>query len=294
MTKGWTLVFPENTRRLDPADVWATVERDGVQSITVVGDAMARPLLDELERGTPLPPSLLAIGNGGAPLNVSLKERFLALAPHLAISDSAGASETGAQMTHVSTKGGAATGRFAPSPETTVVSENLDRQVLPGEEGLGWLAQTGAVPLGYLGDPEKTARTFPVIGGVRYAIPGDRARLLADGTIELLGRDSVTINSGGEKIFAEEVEAAIASHPSVADVIVVGRPSERWGQEVVAVVQLAGAPAAATPPELEAHAAKSIARYKLPKAWVFVPAVQRSPSGKADYRWARAQAVDGL
>jgi 3-oxocholest-4-en-26-oate---CoA ligase len=295
MTKGWTLVFPENTRRLDPADVWATVERDGVHSVTVVGDAMARPLLDELERGTPLPPSLLALGNGGAPLNASLKERFLALAPHLLISDSAGASETGAQMTHVSTKGGVSTGRFAPSPETAVVSEDMDRVVAPGHEGLGWLAQAGAVPLGYLGDPDKTARTFPVIGGVRHAIPGDRARLLADGTIELLGRDSVTINSGGEKIFAEEVEAAIAGHPSVADVIVVGRVSDRWGQEVVAVVQLVAPPqtgaAAATPAELEAHAARSIARYKLPKAWVFVDSVQRSPSGKADYRWAKAQAL---
>ena len=109
----------------------------------------------------------------------------------------------------------------------------------PGHEGLGWLAQSGAVPLGYLGDAEKTARTFPVIDGMRYSIPGDRARLLADGEIELLGRDSVTINSGGEKIFAEEVEQAIAGHPAVADVVVAGRPSERWGQEVVAVVQLA-------------------------------------------------------
>jgi acyl-CoA synthetase (AMP-forming)/AMP-acid ligase II len=291
MTKGWTLVFPENTRRLDPADVWATVERDGVHSITVVGDAMARPLLEELERGTPVPASLVAIGNGGAPLNASLKERFLALAPDLMISDSAGASETGAQMTHVSTKAGVSTGHFAPSPETMVVNEELDGVVLPGHEGLGWLAQAGAVPLGYLGDPEKTARTFPVIDGVRYAIPGDRARLLVDGTIELLGRDSVTINSGGEKIFAEEVEAAIASHPSVADVIVVGRPSDRWGQEVVAVVQLATSSATATPAELEAHAARHIARYKLPKSWVFVDAVQRSPSGKADYRWAKTHAL---
>jgi len=155
---------------------------------------------------------------------------------------------------------------------------------------MGWLAQRGYVPLGYKGDAAKTDATFPVIDGVRYAVPGDRARHRADGVIELLGRDSVTINSGGEKIFVEEVETAIASHPAVADVVVAGRPSERWGQEVVAVVALAeGAHAGAD--ELVAHAAGSLARYKLPKAIVFRPVIERSPSGKADYRWAREQAV---
>ncbi|MGB8503267.1 AMP-binding enzyme, partial [Mycobacterium sp.] len=124
----------------------------------------------------------------------------------------------------------------------------------------------------------------------RYAVPGDRARHLEDGSIELLGRDSVTINSGGEKIFAEEVEMAIASHPAVADVVVAGRPSERWGQEVVAVVALADG-ASVDASELIEHAAQSIARYKLPKAVVFRPAIERSPAGKADYRWAREQAV---
>ena len=144
--------------------------------------------------------------------------------------------------------------------------------------------------MGYKGDADKTAKTFPVIDGVRYSIPGDRARHQADGSIELLGRDSVTINSGGEKIFAEEVETALLSHPAVADVVVAGRPSERWGQEVVAVVALAqGLNADAQ--ELINHAANSIARYKLPKAVVFRPAIERSPAGKADYRWAREQAV---
>ncbi|HTM86204.1 MAG TPA: acyl-CoA synthetase, partial [Mycobacterium sp.] len=153
--------------------------------------------------------------------------------------------------------------------------------------------QRGYVPLGYKGDAAKTAATFPVIGGVRYAVPGDRARHLAGGTIELLGRDSVTINSGGEKIFAEEVESAIASHPDVADVVVASRPSERWGQEVVAVVALAD-DAVARPDTAAAlidHAAQSIARYKLPKAIVFRSTIVRSPAGKADYRWAREQAV---
>jgi fatty-acyl-CoA synthase len=160
----------------------------------------------------------------------------------------------------------------------------------PGHDGDGWLAQSGYVPLGYLGDAEKTARTFPTIDGVRYSIPGDRARHLADGEILLLGRDSVTVNSGGEKIFAEEVEKAIASHPAVVDVVVAGRPSERWGSEVVAVVALAPG-AAADAESLIAHAAESLARYKIPKAIVFRPAIERSPAGKADYRWAREQVL---
>jgi acyl-CoA synthetase (AMP-forming)/AMP-acid ligase II len=195
-------------------------------------------------------------------------------------------------MHHLSTSGAVSTGTFNAGPDTFVATEDLNSILSPGHDGNGWLAQCGYVPLGYKGDAEKTAKTFPVIDGVRYAIPGDRARHRTDGSIELLGRDSVTINSGGEKIFAEEVETAIASHPAVADVVVAGRPSERWGSEVVAVVALApGAQADAD--ELVAHAAKSLARYKLPKLVVFRAAIERSPSGKADYRWAREQAING-
>ena len=146
------------------------------------------------------------------------------------------------------------------------------------------------MPLGYLGDAAKTARTFPVIDGVRFSVPGDRAIINAEGQIVLLGRDGVTINSGGEKIFVEEVERALAEHPAVRDVIVVGRPSERWGSEVVAVVQLEEG-VEASDAELVAEAEKHIARYKVPKAIIRVSSVQRSPSGKADYRWAKAQAT---
>ena len=146
------------------------------------------------------------------------------------------------------------------------------------------------MPLGYLGDADKTARTFPVIGDVRYSVPGDRARLTAEGVIELYGRDSVTINSGGEKIFAEEVEQAIAHHPDVYDVVCAGRASERWGQEVVAIVQLREG-ASATEDDLLAEAASHVARYKLPKAFRFRDAIVRSPAGKADYRWAKEQAA---
>ena len=153
--------------------------------------------------------------------------------------DGLGASETGQQASLLSSAGQeAVTGRFRPLPDMAVLSADLHRVLAPGDGELGWLAQRGRLPLGYLGDPDKTARTFPVVDGVRYAVPGDRARIDADGTVELFGRDSVTINSGGEKIFAEEVEQAMIRHRSVADCLVAARPSERWGEEVVALVQL--------------------------------------------------------
>jgi fatty-acyl-CoA synthase len=292
MAQGATVVFPNDPRRVDPDDVWSTVERERANTMTIVGDAVLRPLVMQLDQKSYDLSSFFAVGNGGAPLTPAVRELALARLPKLVISDSAGSSETGAQM-HVVTGPGGAAGKFLPGPGTVVVNEELSAVLDPGHEGNGWLAQTGNVPLGYLGDPEKTSRTFPVIDGVRYSIPGDRARLLEDGQIELLGRDSVTVNSGGEKIFVEEVERAIAGHPAVADVVVVGRPSERWGQEVAAVVQLAVGDewVGTTAESIVAHASGFIARYKLPKAVAFVPQVQRSPSGKADYRWAAEQAL---
>ncbi len=288
MHTGAKVVLPDVNTRMDPADVLRTVERERIGMLTLVGDAVARPLLDEMERHTYDLSSLAVLGNGSAPLTPSIKERLLEHVPHVFVSDSVGSSETGAQASHLSVKGNVATGTFQAGPGAVVLDDGLSRLLEPGHEGIGWLAQSGWVPLGYLGDAEKTARTFPEVEGTRYAVPGDRARLLADGSIELLGRDAVTINTGGEKVFAEEVESAIAGHPAVQDVIVCGRPSERWGSEVVAVVQLGRM---ATTEELEAHAAEHVARYKLPKAWVFVDAVVRSPSGKADYRWAKEVAA---
>jgi len=288
LNNGHAVVLPPDTRRFDPAEAGRTIESEGCTTLTVVGDAIARPLVEELESGSYDTSSLLSVGNGGAPLTPTIKARLLEQLPHIFLTDAVGSSETGAQMNHMSSKEDTSSGRFNPGPGTVVVSEDLDKVLEPGHDGIGWLAQTGWVPLGYFADAEKTARTFPVIDGVRYSVPGDRARLLADGEIELLGRDSVTINSGGEKIFAEEVERAIAGHPSVHDVVVVGRASERWGQEVVAIVELSpGAEASAD--DIVAHAAQHVARYKLPKDVLFLPAIQRSPSGKADYRWAKAQ-----
>jgi acyl-CoA synthetase (AMP-forming)/AMP-acid ligase II len=289
MATGATVVFPTSTRHVDPIDVWRTAEREKVLGITVVGDAMARPLVEELERGDYDTSSLMLFGSGGATMSEGIKQRLLARLPNAIVTDVAGASETGAQMGTMSTAASVSTGRFTPGPGTVVVDADMGAVLEAGDERVGWLAQRGAVPLGYLGDPEKTARTFPVIGGERFSIPGDRARALPDGEIELLGRDSVTINSGGEKIFAEEVEQAMLRHPAVADCVVAGRPSERWGQEVVAIVRL-GPGSRATQHDLVEEAARHIARFKLPKAVVFVPEIVRSPSGKADYRWAKAQA----
>ena len=179
---------------------------------------------------------------------------------------------------------------FAAGSGTVVLDDTLSRVVEPGSDETGWFAKSGAIPLGYLGDEAKTTRTFPTVDGTRYSVPGDRARLRSDGMVELLGRDSVTINSGGEKIFAEEVEAALLTHPAVCDAIVVGRDSERWGQEVVAVVSLREDGPEPTDADLVAAAAERIARYKLPKQIVRVEEVFRSPAGKADYAWARATA----
>ena len=288
---GSSIVLQEDVVRLDPADVWQAIDREGVNVLLIVGDAFGRPLVEELETGRHDGSSLLAIVSGGAPLNSTLKDRFLAALPSTMILDAVGASETGSQMSHVSAAGAkSSTGRFTPGPSAVVVSADLSEVLEAGHEGDGWLAQKGRVPLGYLGDADKTERTFPVIGGTRYAVPGDRARLTAEGEIELFGRDSVTINSGGEKIFAEEVEQALAHHPDVFDVVVAGRPSEKWGNEVIAVVQLR---AGAAPDEqaLLDEAATHVARYKLPKAFVFVDSVVRSPAGKADYRWAKEQAL---
>lgn len=288
-TGGGLVVLPNNVTSMDAVDWLRTTEREGVMSIPVVGDAMARPLIDEIERGDYDLSGLAAINNGGAPISPGVRHRIHEALPNILILDAVGSSETGIQMNHYSAAGAEAeTAVFNPEPSTTVVDDQHTRVLAPGE-GSGWLARSGLVPLGYLGDAAKTARTFPVIGGVRYSVPGDRAELLEDGRIRLLGRDAVTINSGGEKIFAEEVERALSGHPDVADVIVAGRPSERWGSEVIAIVVLREG-STATDEELLAEAAQHVARYKLPKAILRRPAIQRSPSGKADYSWAKREA----
>jgi 3-oxocholest-4-en-26-oate---CoA ligase len=272
--------------RLEPQDVWSAVERERIEFMLIAGDAFAGPLLDELDRRPYDLSSLNVILSGGAALSLPHKEALLDRLPTVMIVDGLGSSEAGGQLAHVSTASRAASGRFPPRPGNHVLSAALDRELEPGDDEVGWLAKSGRLALGYLGDPAATAQTYPVIRGRRYAVPGDRARLGGDGEIELCGRDAVTIVSGGEKIFAEEVEAAIKTHPAVYDCVVAGRPSDRWGDEVVAVVRRRQGSDVEAAQLLDAAAGK-LARYKLPKAIVFVDAIERSPSGKADYRWAR-------
>ncbi len=289
---GGTVFIQDTPDRLDPADIWGVIERERLNFLLIVGDAFARPLLDELDRRSYDLSSLTVVLSGGAPLSANLKQEFLGHLPTLMIVDGLGSSEAGGQLSQVSAGAHATTGTFPISPGNHVLAADIDRELDPGDDELGWLAKSGRLALGYLGDPAKTARTYPVIAGVRYAVPGDRAKLRADGMIELHGRDSVTINSGGEKIFAEEVEAAIKAHGSVYDCVVAGRPSALWGDEVVAVVRVREGHRA-TAQDLLAEAERHIARYKLPKSFVFVDEVVRSPSGKADYRWAKQVAAGG-
>ena len=290
MHQGGTVILPHNTRTLDPDDVWRTVERERVGTLSIVGDAFARPLLDQLRRGSYDLSSLRILGSGGALLSPPLKRAFLELLPDLMIFDGFGSSETGAQGTMLTTAGDPVSPAFKMDAGTYVLDTALTRRLEPGEDEVGWLARTGYLPLGYLNDAEKTQRTYPTVGGVRYAVPGDRARVAADGSVVVLGRDSVCINSGGEKIFAEEVERALKHHPAVYDVVVAGAPSERWGEQVTAIVQLRpGLPA--SDEELLQEAAKHLARYKLPKAFVAVDRIVRSATGKPDYRWAKAVAA---
>ena len=285
---GGTVVMQQVVDRFDPDDVLDTVAAHGCSSLLLVGDPMAQPLLGALGRRDAPPPSLRHVVSGGAVLSPTVRAGLLDAVPGLRVIDVLGSTESGRQGVASADAGSPSPAGFRPADTAVVLSEDLSRRLGPGDPEVGWLAQTGRVPLGYLGHPARTAATFPVVDGVRHAVPGDRARLQADGTVELLGRDSVCINTGGEKVFAEEVEVAITSHPAVADAVVCGRPSERFGQEVVAVVQLLDG-ASTTDEELRAHAGAHLAGYKLPRAFVRVPLVVRSPSGKADYRWAAAQ-----
>ncbi len=287
LNSGGTVVIQDNVRKFDAEDVVNIIERENVSNLLIVGDAFGRPLADQLARAHRELPTLRNIITGGAIMTAKVKEELIALLPNLNIIDSAGSSETGGQASHVSSaKSGISTGQFTLTEHNAVLSEDMSTELEPGHEGLGWWARSGNIPLGYLGDEEKTKRTFATVNGTRYSIPGDKVRLLADGSLELHGRESVTINSGGEKIFAEEVEQAIKHHPSVFDAVVTARKSERWGNEVVAIVQMRDGVEPDSSDILKT-CEEHIARYKLPKDFVYVSEVFRSPSGKADYKWAK-------
>lgn len=282
---GDSIVLSRHGERFDPADVVELIEQEGIEILGIVGDAFGRPLAEQFERGDHDLSSLLVVVSGGAPLSPGVTHRLLAAVPTMVVVDGLGASETGQQARRICSAGQDPAVTFTTLTGATVLSERLDHELGRESSELGWLAQSGRVPLGYLGDPDRSARTFPVVEGRRFAVPGDRARWHDHGRIELLGRESSTINTGGEKVFAEEVESALLRHRAVADCVVVGRPSPRWGQEVVAIVALVDRVQTADADLLE-EAARHLARYKLPKCILRVDGVQRSAAGKADYRWA--------
>lgn len=287
---GGSVVINSVVEHLDPRDVWETAERTKVKSMLMVGEACVRPLLSELARSDYDTSTLKVVILGGAATTVESKTRLIAALPSARIMDAAGASETGTGLQAMSTGQAYAEARvFDASPSIAVVKMDRTGLVSKADDQVGWYARGGTVPRGYLGDEAKSRETFPTIGDTRWAIPGDLARWRSDGRLELLGRDSVTINTGGEKVFAEEVEAALLSHPAVEDAVVVGRPSARWGEEVVAILQM---DRPVPDQDILEVAGTHIARYKLPKLLIRVDAVLRSPAGKADYRWAKSLAAD--
>ena len=290
---GGTVIIPSKTRTLDFDEICTLVEKERVMSTIIVGDAFAVPLIEQLGKKEYNMKTLRALATGGAITSPHYKEALLEKIPGMIITDALGSSESGGQAALITAKGGKTQPKFQLAKDSLVVNEDLTKVLEPGCGESGWLARTGHIPLGYLGDPEKSKKTFPEIGGVRYSIPGDHARPESDGTITLFGRGSVCINSGGEKIYPEEVEKVLKIHDAVYDAVVVGTPNSKWGQQVTAVCARAGG-MQATNEEIAALCKQHLAGYKIPKDIVWVDALVRSPSGKADYRWAVATAKQAL
>lgn len=286
LCRGRTVVIQDRVDRFDPDDVLDVLEREQVTSAMIIGDAFARPLLDALDRRPRDLGALRTILNSGAALHPQVRTRLDAALPGARLVDTIGSSESGPQASSIGE------GWYALAADAEVLTPDLDRPLRADETGRGWLAKSGRVPVGYLGDPDKTARTFPTVAGVRYVVPGDLVDKGDGRRVRFLGREATTINTGGEKVFAEEVEEVLRGLDGVEDALVVGRPSARWGQEVVAVVALDPA-ASPTDAVLRAGCLAGLADYKVPKAFLPVAAVQRLPNGKPDVAWARSVATAG-
>jgi 3-oxocholest-4-en-26-oate---CoA ligase len=274
-------------RKFDPVDVIETAKREGANSLSIVGDAMARPIAEALAgpmKGTELP-SVFAISSAGAIFSQTVRDTLQELLPNVMLMDNFGASETGFQGTGKAGSSPDAGLKFTVNARTTVLAEDLT-PIEPGSGAIGRVAQRGHVPLGYYKDEQKTKESFVTIDGERWVLLGDAATIEADGTIAVLGRHSVCINTGGEKVYPEEVEAALKAHPAVYDAVVAGVPDERYGQRVAALVQIRPDQTAPTQEELAVHCRTRVAGYKVPRLVVVVPEIRRSPSGKADYPWA--------
>jgi acyl-CoA synthetase (AMP-forming)/AMP-acid ligase II len=289
---GAPALMHDDSQPFEARIILEAAERENAFMMSIVGDAYASPLVDELRRRTYDLTGLFLIGTGGAATGEQHKAGLLEMLPHITIRDGYGSSESGGMAFGSQTKDGQ-TEAFVPAAGGTVVSADRSHFLEPGSDEVGWVARRGRVPLGYLGDREKTEATFPLVEGERVSIPGDRGQLLADGNIALLGRDSMVVNTGGEKVFVEEVEAALRLHPDIADALVVGRPSERFGQEVVAVVS-AREGVILDPSGLRDFVAADLARFKAPRAVVICSSVQRHANGKGDYTWAKELALGAV
>ncbi|CAM4455912.1 Long-chain-fatty-acid--CoA ligase FadD19 [Mycobacterium basiliense] len=289
---GVPVVLYDDRRKFDVRSVWATAEREGVSMVTMVGDAYAGPLIAELRAHPYGLSALQAIGTGGAATNPKYKRALMECLPHVTIIEGYGSSETG-NMAFGHSRGGVASEAFEMRSGGAIASADRTRFLRPGEREIGWAARMGRIPLGYFNDAEATQRTFPEIEGRRVVIPGDRATIEADGSIRLLGRDSLVVNTGGEKVFVEEVEEVLRAHPDVADALVVGRSSERWGQEVVGLVATHPG-VSADEHDLYACCISRLAHFKAPKALIFVKQIERLGNGKPNYRWAKQLAEQQL
>ena len=291
---GWKLIINDQVS-FDADYVWEIVAKEKVMNLTIMGDAMGRPLCDALpraiEKGLDLS-SLFVLSSTASVFSASIKDTILEYLPNLFLIDAVGSSETGATGVNIHTKDGklkdSGGGPKFTKPNFSEIL-NLDtKEVIPPSdtETIGYLARKGHVPVAYYKDEEKSKKTFIEVGGVRYSIPGDMAKYEEDGQMTLLGRGSVSINSGGEKIFPEEVEMALKAHPNIFDCLVVGVKDDRWGQKVVAVIQRRENDELSLD-DIKDVASKYIARYKMPKEIVFSKLIERAPSGKPNYQWAQ-------
>jgi len=285
-TGGTVVLVPH----FDAHEVWQTVEKHRVNVMLIVGDAMARPMIEALATGSYDASSVVAIASSAALFSPSVKEQYLDALPNTVITDSIGSSETGFTGMGFVQRGAEYTGgpRVKADPQTIVIDDN-GRPL--AESGTGRLARGGHIPLGYHKDPAKTAALFTEIDGRRYTVPGDYARLETDGTITLLGRGNTCVNTGGEKVFPEEVESALKSHPDVFDALVIGVPDDLLGQRVAALIE--PRPGRSVDfADLDAHVRRSIAGYKVPRSLWLVDTIGRTPTGKPDYRWAQRHAAE--
>ncbi|MEI8000111.1 MAG: AMP-binding protein [Actinomycetes bacterium] len=281
-------------RHLDLTRVLDLVERERVVAMNVVGDANARPLADLLaaEPSRWDLSALRLLGSGGSMCSADVKERLLGAVPSLlGILEGLGSSESPVQGIAITRRDGVASALTFSARDTTVVLDDDLRPVEPGSGVVGRIATTGRIPLGYRNDPAKTAATFVEVDGRRYALPGDMATVEADGSLRLLGRGSLCINTGGEKVYPEEVEVVVKAHPAVADAVVVGVPDPTWGQRIAVVVAPTDPAAPPVLDELDRHCRVHLAGYKVPRRLVLVDAIRRTAAGKPDYGWARDRAV---